>query len=91
MSEEALQIAEERREGKNKQVRKRYTQLNTEFQRIAKRDKKAFFKKQRKTIEWERLEITSKIGDFKGIFHGRMGMIRDRNKDITEAEQIRKR
>ena len=60
--EEALQIAEKRREAKGKGEKERYTHLNAEFQRIAKRDKKAFLKakKQRKTIEWERLEISSR-------------------------------
>ena len=64
MSEEALQIAEKRREAKCKGEKERYTHLNAEFQRIARRDKKAFLrdqcKKQRKTIEWERLEISSR-------------------------------
>ena len=63
-SEEALQIAEERREVKGKGYRERYTQLNAEFQRIAKRDKEPFLneqsKEKRKTIEWERLEISSR-------------------------------
>ena len=62
MSEEGLQIAEKRRDGKGKGEKERYTHLNAEFQRIARRDKKAFFsdhaKKQRKTTEWERLEIS---------------------------------
>ena len=61
MSEKALQIAEERREAKSNRERERYTQMNTEFQRIARRDKKAFLSeqcKQRKTTEWERLEIS---------------------------------
>ena len=67
MSEEALQIAEKRREVKGKGEKERYTHLNTEFQRIARRGKKDFFsdqckkkKKKRKTIEWERLEISSR-------------------------------
>ena len=65
MSEEALQIAEKRREVKSKGENERYTHLNAEFQRIARRDKKAFLsdqcqKKKRKTIEWERLEISSR-------------------------------
>ena len=64
MSEEALQIAEKRREAKGKGENERYTHLNAEFQRIARRDKKAFFsdqcKKKRKRTEWERLEITSR-------------------------------
>ena len=71
LSEEALQRAEERREGKSKGEKERYTHLNAEFQRIAKRDKKAFFNEQCKEIEgkkidWERIEISSKkIGDIK--------------------------
>ena len=63
LSEEALQIAVKRREAKSKGEKKRYTHLNAEFQRIARRDKKAFLSdqfKERKTIEWERLEITSR-------------------------------
>ena len=64
MSEEALQIAEKRREAKGKGERERYTHLKAQLQRIARRDKKAFpdisAKKQRKTIEWERLEISSR-------------------------------
>ena len=64
MSEEALQIAEERRKARSK--RERYTQLNVEFQRIARRDRKAFLNeqcKQRKTVEWVRLEISSRKSD----------------------------
>src|SRR5574342_95981 len=64
LSEEALQIAEKRREAKGKGERERYTHLNAEFQRVARRDKKAFLSDQlqrkRKTIEWERLEISSR-------------------------------
>ena len=64
MSEEALKVAEKRREAKSKGEKERYTHLNPEFQRIARRDKKAFLsgqcKEQRKTIEWERLEISSR-------------------------------
>ena len=64
LSEEALQIAVKRREAKGKGEKERYTHLNADFQRIARRDKKAFFsdqlKKQRKTIEWERLDIYSR-------------------------------
>ena len=63
LSEEALQLAEKRREAKNKGEKEKYTHLNTEFQRMARRDKKAFPSdqcKQRKTIEWERLEISSR-------------------------------
>ena len=85
MSEEALQIAEERREAKGKGERERYTQLNAKFQRLARKDENAFLNEQckqdRKTIGWERLEISSKKkknGDIKGTFHARMGMIKDR-------------
>ena len=64
MSEEALQIGKKRREAKDKGAKKRYIHLNTEFQRLARTDKKAFLsdqaKKQRKTIEWKRLEISSR-------------------------------
>ena len=64
LSEEALQIAEKRRDAKGKGERERYIHLNAEFQRIARRDKKAFSvisaKKQRKTLEWERIEISSR-------------------------------
>ena len=61
MSEEVLQIGEERREVKSKEERERYTQLNVEFQRIARRDKKAFLNEQcKETVKWERLEISSR-------------------------------
>ena len=64
MSKEALQIAKKRKEAKDKREKERYTQLNAEFQRIARRNKKAFLsnnaKKWKKTIEWERLEISSR-------------------------------
>ena len=89
LSEEALQRAEERREGKSKGEKERYTHLNAEFQRIAKRDKKAFFNEQCKEIEENnRISKTSgiskKTGDIKEIFHARMGIIKDRNiKDLT--------
>ena len=95
MPEEALQIAEKRREAKCKRKKERYTHLNAEFQRIARRDKKTFLsdnaKKYRKTIEWERLEISRK-SDTKGTFHAKMGSIKDRNgMDLTEAVDIKKR
>ena len=95
MSEKALQIAEERRKVKSKGQRERYAQLNVEFQRLARRDKKDFFNEQCKEIqEYKRMgktkDLLKKIGDFKGISHGRMGMIKDRNyKDLTEAERIK--
>ena len=97
MSEEALQIAEEKREVKSKGERERYTQLNAEFQRIARSDKKGFLNKQCKEIEKNnRMEKTrdlfKKIGDIKRTFHARMGMIKDRNnKYLTIAEEIKKK
>ena len=96
MSEEALQIAEKRREVKGKREKERYTHLNAEFQRIARRDKKAFLSGQCKEIwennRWERLEIFSRKLDTKGTFHAKMGTIKDSNcMDLTEAEAIKKR
>ena len=96
MSEEALEIAEKRREAKGKGERKRYPQLNAEFQGIAKRDKKAFLSDQCKEIEENsRMGKTrdfKKIRDTKGIFHAKMSSIKDRNgMDLTEAEDIKKR
>ena len=97
LSEEALQIAEKRREAKGKGEKKRYTHLNAEFQRIAKRDKKAFLSDQCKEIkENNRMGKTrdpfKKIRDTKGTFHAKMGSINDRNdKDLTETEEIKKR
>ena len=97
LSEVALQIAETRREVKCKGERERYTQMNAEFQKIARRDKKAFFNKQCKEIEGNNKmgkarHLFNKIGDIKGVFHARMGMIKDRNgKDLTKAEEIKKR
>ena len=94
-SEEALQIAEKRREAKGKGEKERYTHLNAEFQRIARREKSSSVfnaKKQRKTIKWERLEISSRKLETKGKFHAKMGTIKDRNgMDLTEAEDIKKR
>ena len=96
MCEEALQIAEKRREVKGKGEKERYTHLNAEFQRIARRDKKAFLsdqcKEMRKTIEWERdlshRDLFKKIRDTNGTFHA----IKDRNgMDLREAEEIKKR
>ena len=89
-----LQIAEKRREAKGKGERERYTHLNAEFQRIARRDKKAFLSEQcKETEESNRMENTSdlfkKIRDTKGTFHAKMGKIKDRNgKDLTEAGGI---
>ena len=97
MSEEALQIAEKRREVKGKGEKERYIQLNAEFQRIARRDKKAFLNKQCKETEennrmGETGELFKKIGDIKGTFHARTGTRKDRNgMDLTEAEDIKKR
>ena len=78
LSEEASQIAEERREAKGKGQRERYTQLNAEFQRIPKRDKKAFLSDQCKEIEennriGKTRDLFKKIRDTKGIFHAKMG------------------
>ena len=96
LSEEALQIAVKRREAK-KEKRKRYKHLNAEFQRIARRDKKAFFSDQCKEIEennrmGKTRNLFKKIRDTKGTFHAKMGLIRDRNgMDLKEAEDIKKR
>ena len=89
MSEEALQIAEKRREAKSKGERERYTQLNAEFQTIGRRDKKAFTNEQYKEIEennrmGKTRDVFKKIGDIKGTFHVRMGIIKDRDdKNLT--------
>ena len=97
LSEEALQIAEKRRKAKGKGEKERYTHLNAEFQRIAKRDKKAFLSDQCKEVgENTRMRKTRdlfrKIRDTKGTFHAKMGTIKDRNgADLTEAEDIKKR
>ena len=97
LSEEALQIAEKRREAKGKGVKGRYTHLNAELQRIARRDKKAFLSDQCKEIEksnrmGKTRDLFKKIRDTKGTFQGKMGTIKDRNgMDLTEAEDIKKR
>ena len=97
MSEEALQIAEKRREAKGKEEKGRYTHLNAEFQRIARRDKKAFLSDQCKEIEENnRMRKTrylfKKIRDTKGTFHAKMGSTKDRNgMDLTEAEDMARR
>ena len=93
LSKEALQIAEERREVKSKRE-KRYTQLNTELQGIARRDKKAFLNEQCKEIEENRRgktrDLFKKIGDIKGTFHPKMGTIKDRNsKDLKQKRSRR--
>ena len=97
LSEEAIQIAEKRREVKGKGVKERYTCLNAESQIIARRDKKAFFSDQCKEIEetnrmGETRDLFKKIRDTKGTFHAKMGSIKERNgMDLTEAEDIKKR
>ena len=96
LSEEALQIAEKRRDSKGKGEKERYTHLKAEFQRTARRDKKGFLNDQCKKIEENRMEKTrdliKKIRDTKGTFHAKMGSIKDRNgMDLTEAEDIKKR
>ena len=97
LSEEAFHIAVKRREAKSKGENERYTHLNAEFQRIAKRDKKAFLSDQCKEIEEENRmgktrDLFKKIRDTKGTFHIKMGSIKDRNgRDLTEAEDIKKR
>ena len=96
MAGEALQIAVKRREGKGKGEKERYTHLNAEFQRIVRRDKKAFFSDQCKVEENNRMgktrDLFKKIRDTKGTFHAKMGLIKDRNgMDLTEADDIKKR
>ena len=97
LSEEALQVAEKRREAKGKGEKERYIHLNAEFQRIERRDKKAFLSDQcKQTEESNRIRKTrdlfKKIRDTKGKFHAKMGTIKDRNRmDLTEAEDIKKR
>ncbi|XP_055291868.1 WD repeat-containing protein 89 isoform X2 [Moschus berezovskii] len=97
LSEEALQIAVKRREAKSKGEKERYKHLNAEFQRIARRDKKAFLSDQCKEIEennriGKTRDLFKKIRDTKGTFHAKMGSIKDRNgMDLTEAEDIKKR
>ena len=97
LSEEAWQIAEKRRETKGKGEKERYTHLNVEFQRITRRDKKAFLNDQCKEIEennrmGKTKDLFKNIRDTKGIFHAKMGSIKDRNgMDLTEAEDIKKR
>ena len=96
MSEEALYIAAKRREAKSRGVKERYKHLNTEFQRRARRDKKAFLSDQCKEIEDNRMgktrDLFKKITDTKGTFHAKMGSLKKRNSmDLTEAEEIKKR
>ena len=97
LSEEALQIAVRRREVKSKGEKERYIHLNAEFQRIARRHKKAFLSDQCKEIEennrmGKTRDLFKKTRDTKGTFHANMGTIKDRNwMDLTEAEDIKKR
>ena len=92
----SLQIAVKRREAKSKGEKERYKHLNAEFQRIARRDKKAFFSDQcEETEENNRMgksrDLFKKIRDTKGTFHAKMGTVKDRNgMDLTEAERLRK-
>ena len=95
LSEEALQIAVKRREEKSKGEKERYNHLNAEFQRRAKRDKKAFFSDQCQEIEENRMgktrDLFKKIRDSKGTFHAKMGSIKDRNgMDLTETQDIKR-
>ena len=97
LSGEALQIAVKRREVKSKGEKERFTHLNAEFQRIARRDKKAFLHNQCQEIEENNRSgkaryLIKKIRDTKGTFHTKMSSIKDRNGiDLTEAEDIKKR
>ena len=96
LSEKTLQIAEKRREVKGKGERERYSQLNADFQRISRRDKKAFLSEYKEIEENNRMGKTTdffkKIGDIKVKFHAKIGTIKDKNgMDLTEAKDIRKR
>ena len=97
LTQEALQIAEKRRQAKGKGEKERYTHVNVEFQRKARRDKKAFLSDQCKEIEENKRmgktrDLFKKITDTKGTFHAKMGTIKDRNcMDLTETEDIKKR
>ena len=97
LCEEALQIAEKRREAKGKGEEEIHTHLNAEFQRIAKIAKKAFLSDQCKEIEGKNgmgktRDLVKKVRDTKGTFHAKMGTIKDRNSmDLKEAEDIKKR
>ena len=97
MSEEALQIAKKRREAKGKEEKERHTHLNAEFQRIARRDKKAILSDHCKEIEennrmGKTRDFFKKIRDIKGTFHAKMGAIKDKNSmDLIEAEDIKKK
>jgi len=95
--EEALQIADKRRQVKGRGERERYTQLNAEFSRVARRDKKDFLSEQCKEIEensrmGKTRDLFKKTGDIKGKFHAKMDTTKDRNrKDLTETKEIKKR
>ena len=97
LSGESLQIAVKRREAKSKGEKERYTHLNAEFPRIARRDKKAFLSDECREIEennrmGKTRDLFKKIRDTKGTFHAKMGSIKDRNgRDLTEAHDIKKR
>ena len=97
LSEEALQIAEKRREAKCKEEKERYTHLNVEFQRIAMREKKAFLSDQSKERDennrmGKTTDLFKKIRDTKGIFYAKIDTIKERiSMDLTEAEDIKKR
>ena len=97
LSEEALQIAEKRTEAKGKGEKERYTHLNAEFQRIARRDKKSFLSDQCKEIEannriGKTRDLFKKIRDTEGTLHAKMDTVKDRNgMDLTETEDIKKR
>ena len=97
LSEQALQIAEERREAKGKGEKERHIYLNAESQRIGRRDKKGFLSDQCKEIEvnnriGKTRGLFKKVRDTKGTFHAKMGTIKDRNViDLTKAEEIKKR
>ena len=94
LSEEALQKTVKRKEAKSKKEKERYTHLNAEIQRIARRDKKAFLSDQCKEIEennrmGKTRDLFKKTRDTKGIFHAKMGTIKDRNcRDLTEEEEV---
>ena len=96
LTEEVLQIAERRREVKGKGERQRYTQLNAEFHKIARRNKRVLSEQCKDIEENNRMgktrDLFKKIGDTKGIFHVKMGAIKNKNgKDLTETKEIKKR
>ena len=95
LSQEALQIAEKRREAKVKGEKERYTHLNAEFQRIARREKKTFLSDQCKEIEEKnrmgKTESSSRKLESKGTYHAKIATIKDKNGMLTEAEDVKKR